>query len=75
MLNLSFSLTVQKNQAQKSVNTPYMQSKVQELQALEKELQQKTLSVAEQIKQSEGNLQAHEKAIAQQQQVLAQYYP
>lgn len=60
---------VLKTQAQKMANTDFIQSKMQELQALEKELQQKTLSVAEQIKQSEANLQAHEKAISHQQQV------
>ena len=43
-----------------------------QLKSLEQELQKKTLSVAEQIKQSEANLQAHEKAIAQQQQVRQQ---
>lgn len=64
---------IQKSQAQKAVNSEYMQSKMQQLQALEKELQQKTLSVAEQIKQSEANLQAHEKALSVQQQVSMDY--
>lgn len=54
---------------QKANNSDYVQGKMQQLKTLEQELQKKTLSVAEQIKQSEANLQAHEKAITHQQQV------
>ncbi|XP_067935916.1 calcium homeostasis endoplasmic reticulum protein-like [Watersipora subatra] len=59
---------IQKQQVQKASNSEYVQGKMQQLKSLEQELQRKTMSVAEQIKQSEANLQAHEKAIAQQQQ-------
>ena len=62
--------TVQKQQAQKATSSEYVQTKMAQLKSLEQELQKKTLSVAEQIKQSEANLLAHEKAISQQQQVL-----
>ena len=62
-------VVVLKQQAQKATNSEYVQGKMLQLKSLEQELQKKTLSVAEQIKQSEANLQAHEKAIAQQQQV------
>lgn len=60
---------VQKQHVQKASNTEYVQGKMQQLKSLEQELQKKTLSVADQIKQSEANLLAHEKAIAQQRQV------
>ncbi|KAF6032318.1 hypothetical protein EB796_009339 [Bugula neritina] len=59
---------IQKQQVQKANNSDYVQGKMQQLKTLEQELQKKTLSVAEQIKQSEANLQAHEKAITHQQQ-------
>lgn len=64
-----FYSSVQKQQTAKATNTDYMQSKMAQLKGLEQELQKKTMSVAEQIKQSEGNLLAHEKAINQQKQV------
>lgn len=67
------SAVVQKQQAQKASNTEYVQGKLQQLKGLEQELQKKTMSVAEQIKQSEGNLVAHEKAISLQQQVTTSF--
>ena len=67
--------TVQKQQAQKATSSEYVQTKMAQLKSLEQELQKKTLSVAEQIKQSEANLLAHEKAISQQQQVLLSPLP
>lgn len=66
-------ITVQKQQAQKASSSDYVQSKMAQLKSLEQELQKKTMSVADQIKQSEANLLAHEKAISVQQQVLLTY--
>jgi len=69
--NPSLRLLVLKTQAQKNTNSDAYQGKLAQLQALERDLQAKTMSTAEQIKQSEQNLIAHEKAIQQQQQVCS----